>query len=286
LQGCVVSCLAYSTTQLGNLLGGYGSGVLYIFYALTAFFLAKPVVSTVGPKNGLLLGVSGYCVYVCGFLFAILVPVAAWPVFILSCMIGGMAGGLLWTSQGMYFAQNSKLYAEATGKTVETTNAAFAGIFATAYLGIEMVAKVMATVIFVADSSKAPPVIFSLYTIMAILSCLVVNMLDDLQQMGTWDLGFNTIIVNSGAAAYLVYSDPRLMLMLPFQICFGFASSFVPYYVFGTIINNSNHLGSAYVGLLSAVIVATGASMAIPSSWAAIKFGKPIGNYFLLIISW
>jgi hypothetical protein len=53
-HGCVVSCLAYSTTELGNSLGGYGSGVLYIFYALTAFFLSKPVVSMIGPKNGLL----------------------------------------------------------------------------------------------------------------------------------------------------------------------------------------------------------------------------------------
>lgn len=53
-HGCVVSCLAYSTTELGNTLGGYGSGVLYIFYALTAFFLSKPVVSMMGPKNGLL----------------------------------------------------------------------------------------------------------------------------------------------------------------------------------------------------------------------------------------
>ena len=75
-HGCVVSCLAYSTTELGNTLGGVGSGVLYVFYALTAFFLSKPYVSMVGPKVGLLTGCGGYCVYVCGFLFAVLVPAA------------------------------------------------------------------------------------------------------------------------------------------------------------------------------------------------------------------
>jgi hypothetical protein len=53
-HGCVVSCLAYSSAELGDTLGSYGSGVLYIFYALTAFFLSKPVVSMIGPKNGLL----------------------------------------------------------------------------------------------------------------------------------------------------------------------------------------------------------------------------------------
>ena len=59
-------------------------------------------------------------------------------------------------------------------------------------------------------------------------------------------------------------------------MAFGFASSFVPYYVLGTVIADSDSLGTTYVGLLSAVIVATGASMAIPAAWAANKFGKPL----------
>ena len=273
-----MSCLAYSTTELGNKLGGYGSGILFIFYALTAFFLSKPLVSMVGPKNGLLLGLTGYCVYVCGFLFAVLVPYAAWPVFLIACMIGGIAGGLLWTSQGRYFSRNAKLYSEASGISVEVVNTTFAGIFATAYLGLEMLTKVLATVIFISYPTKAPGIIFSLYTILALISCFVLNTLDDLQEAGTWDMGPATILVNSGAAAKLVSEDPRLALMLPFQICFGFASSFVPYYVFGTIIHGSNNLGSAYVGLLSAIIVLSGAAVAIPSSLAANAFGKPLGQ--------
>jgi Ion channel regulatory protein UNC-93 len=263
---------------LGDSLGGYGSGVLYIFYALTAFFVSKPIVSMVGPKSGLLLGVTGYCVYVSGFLFAIVVPFAAWPVFLVACMIGGIAGGLLWPSQGRYFSKNAKMYAQASGTSVELVNATFAGIFATAYLGLEMVAKVLATLIFISFPTRAPAIIFSVYTILAISSCVVVNTLEDLQESGTWDISLSTILMDSGAAATLVASDPRLALMLPFQVCFGFASSFVPYYVFGTIIKGSSSLGSTYVGLLSAVIVATGASMAIPSSYAANTFGKPIGQ--------
>lgn len=233
----------------------------------------------VGPKNGLFLGVLGYCIYVCGFLFAVLVPAAAWPVFMISCVIGGIAGGLLWTSQGRYFSRNSRLYSDATGISVEEVNATFAGIFATAYLGLEMIAKVLATLIFIIMPSRAPSIIFSVYTCLAISSCLVVRMLDDLQEMGTWDFTLDTIVTNSGAAAKLVYVDPRLALMLPFQVSFGFASSFVPYYIFGTVIGGSEKLGSTYVGLLSAIIVATGASMAIPSAWAANKFGKPLGEF-------
>lgn len=77
-HGCVVSCLAYATAELGNDLGGYGSGALYVCYALTAFLLSKPVVTMIGPKRGLLAGVSGYCVYVAGFLFAVVSSSASW----------------------------------------------------------------------------------------------------------------------------------------------------------------------------------------------------------------
>jgi MFS family permease len=95
-----------------------------------------------------------------------------------------------------------------------------------------------------------------------------------LDEPGTWDFQVSTITTNVGAAGKLVYDDTRLALLLPFQIAFGFASSFVPYYVFGTVIDD--YLGSTWVGLLSAVIVATGALIAIPSAWIANKYGKEL----------
>lgn len=275
-HGCVVSCLAYATTELGDSIGGYGSGCLYVFYALTALLVAKPIVAMVGPKTGLLLGVSGYCIYIGGFLFSILVPALAWPVFLLSASIGGIAGGLLWPSQGRYFARNAKCYSEATGIPADQINSSFAGIFATSYLGLEMITKVLATAIFLAAPNAAAAIVFTVYTIIAVCSVFVVAALSDLNERGTWDFQYDVILANVGAASHLVYEDNRLLLMLPFQIAFGFASSFVPYYVFGTVIGDSDDLGETYVGLLSAIIVLTGASMGIPSAWAANHFGKPI----------
>lgn len=275
-HGSVVSCLAYATTELGNSLGGYGSGTLYVCYAFTAFFLSKPVLSMVGPKYGLLAGVTGYCVYICGFLFAILVPVLAYPVFIAACAIGGIAGGLLWTAQGRYFTKNSKMYSEVMNIPVEETNSTFAGLFATSYLGLEMVTKVLATIIFLTVPTGAPFIIFSTYTAIAVASIFFIAGLNDLNEKGTWDFSCDTITTNVGAVAKLVYEDSRISLMIPFQVAFGFASSFVPYYVFGTVIAGSDKLGSTYVGLLSAIIVLTGASMAIPSAWLANKVGKPV----------
>lgn len=66
-----------------------------------------------GPKIGLVMGVGGYCVYILGFLLAILLNgTIRWPVFIISACVGGMAGGLLWTAQGRYFSKNAALYSE------------------------------------------------------------------------------------------------------------------------------------------------------------------------------
>lgn len=274
-HGCVVSCLAYASTELGSSLGGYGSGCLYVFYALTAFLVSKPTVAMIGPKYGLLAGVLGYCIYIAGFLFSILVPALAWPVFLTSASIGGIAGGLLWPSQGRYFARNAKLYSEATGIPVEKVNSSFAGIFATSYLGLETITKVLATLLFLAFPSSADAIVFTVYTALAALAVLVVMSLSELEEYGSWDFNSQAIYLNVGSAGRLVYEDVRLALMLPFQVCFGFTSSFVPYYVFGTVIAGSSSLGGTYVGLLSAIIVLTGASIAIPAAWAANTFGKP-----------
>ena len=56
----------------GSKLGGLGSGFLYICFSLSSFLFAKPFVAAVGPANGLLFGVVGYCVYIAGFLFAVI----------------------------------------------------------------------------------------------------------------------------------------------------------------------------------------------------------------------
>lgn len=275
-HGSVVSCLAYASAELGNTLGGVGSGILYVCYALTAFLVAKPIVSMIGPRNGLILGVIGYSIYIVGFLIAVAIPWLAWPVFVIAAMIGGVAGGLLWPSQGRYFARNAKIYSDITNQPLDKVNSSFAGIFATAYLGMEMITKVLATVIFLILPDAADILVFILYSIIAIGCCFVMLQLDELDEKGSWDFSYETVKTNVLSTGKLLATDIRLALMLPFQITFGFTSSFVPYYVFGTVIADSTTLGTTYVGLLSALIVLSGSVTAIPAATLANLFGKPI----------
>lgn len=321
-HGCVVSCLAYSTAELGTQLGGYGSGVLYVFYALTALLLSKPVISCLGSKTGLILGTSGYCVYVCGFFGAVLFKegVAAWIMFLLSCAVGGMAGGILWTAQGRYFTKNATLYsaalqrekrteyarahnvksrsglegAEAGGsgaaaaggdgaatpteeeeEELKAATATFAGFFATSYLGLETMCKISSTAIFLIFSKSAgKTIVFATYASAALLAAVLITRLNHLRDFGSGSLTWEAVKGGAMDAAYLCFSDVRLALLLPYQINFGFVSTYVPFYIFGVIVGKSDTLGGDWVGCLSAIITLTGAMMGLPAAWVSRKLGK------------
>lgn len=134
----------------------------------------------------------------------------------------------------------------------------------------------MATVVFIVFPVHAPTILFSSYLFFSVCSVFAVATLSDLQEAGTWNLQLDTILVNSFAAIKLVSTDPALAFLIPFQIAFGFASSFVPYYILGTVIDKSSLLGPTYLGLLSAIIVLTGTIIAIPLSMVTSVVGKPV----------
>lgn len=284
-HGCVTVCLAYASSMLGDDMGAVSNGCLYVSYAVSAFILAKPLVAALGPKNGLSLGVIGYCVYTLSFLLALLflevtvdTKSLSWLLSVVGAVVGGAAGGLLWTAQGRYFARTATLYSQQTRQPLEAVNADMIAVFAAAFLGIETGVKLLATAFFLLFPSAAPAFIFSVYTIVALCSVFVVLHLEELDEDGTVGTLFTYKAASeeAGKVARLVYLDRRLALIIPFQIAFGFASSFVPYYVFGTVIDDSAALGSEWVGLFSAVVVLTGAAAALPAAWAANRMGKPI----------
>lgn len=297
IHGCAVTCLAFASTELGDEMGSVTCGILFVGYALTSFMLAKPIVSSLGPKLSMLLASIGYTIYVGGFFISIvfidvtfLTMKLAWLVSVVTAVIGGVSGGLMWTAQGAFFAQNSKLFCENTGSDLEEVNNTFASIFATSFLGIEMITKLFATGVYllIPTGYWAPCVIFSLYTAVSFISCYLIAAMHDLGVGPNYDFSYKVISKSAGAAAKLVVKEPRMALLVPYQLAFGFTSSFVPYYVFGTVVSRSSKLGSTYVGVLSAVVALTAASVALPSAFLAHRYGKRyvmfIGGLCLLIV--
>ena len=131
-NACATSCLDYASALLGNRVGGWSSGALFAGYAVTSFFLSKVIVSLVGPKQGLVIGVIGYSVYVIGFLVAVLLsnvlPHLLALIVLLTSTVGGIGGGVLWASQGLYFTRHTALYAQSTAQEVDRITADFSAI--------------------------------------------------------------------------------------------------------------------------------------------------------------
>lgn len=293
-HGCVVSCLSYATAELGAEKGAWGNGTLFAVYALAALLLSKPSVAMLGGKWGLFAGLAGYCLYIGGFLFAVIfkgVDWVSWSVYMLTCVIGGLSGGLLWTAQGRYFANNSKKFSEAleyevangeaSAETQEDAeiskvNARFASIFAFIYLGCEALTKVTATILFLFCGQYATYIVFTVYSVAAVAGTIFFMGCSDLGDKGTGDVTFEATFRGVGDATKLLMSDRRLALLMPYQWSFGVAGSFIGYYVFGFIVSNSENLGNTWVGLLSAIITITGSAMAVPYAYIANKFGKEV----------
>ena len=222
----------------------------------------------------MLIGAIGYSIYIGGFFaslifldFSYISSEFAWLSGCLTAGIGGFSGGLLWTSQGAFFAQNSKLFCMCTYAPVESVNNTFATIFATTFLGCEMITKLFATFVYllIPMGWGAHKILFALYFIVSIIACTIIAQLNEINYIPTYDFSYKTVSKSAGAAAKLVYTETRFALIVPYQLAFGFTSSFVPYYVFGTVISGSNHLGVTYVGVLSAVVVFTAASITLPT---------------------
>lgn len=95
----VDAVLAYTTAELGSLIGSDSGFTLYIVYTFSALLLAKPTLRTVGPKYGVAIGLCCLLFYVGAFLLALLMPANAFGIFISGAAVGGVGAGVLWTSQ-------------------------------------------------------------------------------------------------------------------------------------------------------------------------------------------
>jgi hypothetical protein len=179
----------------------------------------------------------------------------------------------LWPAQGRYFANNAKFYSEKSGLSLPDVHATFAGYFAGFYLGLEVVVRLLVTILFFMFGTGATYVIFLMYVVLTIVSCLAIANLQTLSDHGHQDYRWSTTRDQFLSTMKIAWEDIRLFLMIPLQVSFGLINSFIPFYVMGTIVRG--YLGSEYIGVLSALPSLIGAIIAIPSSFVANKIGKP-----------
>lgn len=305
IHAIAVTCLSFTSTLLDGAIGSYALGIMYVGFATSSLLIASAIVLGYGSKQALHYGLLGYTIFILGFLLSIITvqfsSSLTWIIATISFAIGGVSGGILWTTHGRIYRLHAKLYSERTSMDLSHGTSQFAAIFTMYFLGFETIVKLLASILylFTSDNVVTGYIIFTLYSFISIIVYFIsYNIVDFEHEINLTSSHFSGNISGSHQsnrikriemdnifhsmtlAGRLLYNDMKLVLLIPFQITYGLTSSMIMYYLLGTIILDSNHLGEQTIGLFSAIIVLSGAILATPFARYANNNGKNIVMMF------
>jgi MFS family permease len=93
-------------------------------------------------------------------------------------------------------------------------------------------------------------------------------------------LQWNEIFYQTSAVTRVLLMVPKLQLLIPYQVCFGFSAGLVETYVNGVIVNKL--IGDGYIGLLSGTVSLTASLLAGPMAWVCNNV--PHGRVLVMIL--
>jgi hypothetical protein len=248
-HGCINTAMNYAGTDFPET-GDTSNAALYGTYCFSAMFLSSVVIASAGPKYGLLAGLLLYTVYVGSFLIAL---VSSPVVMVVGGALGGFGAGFLWVCQGTYFTETAKLYAAAKNQPLEKVSSMLGSTFAIIYLGSEMTADYLASLIkHFLPGTKGNKVVYGSYTIICAVSVFGMMLAQDVrpapERGSVKSLSLNMVTQKAAAAANLLMNDLRMVLMVPTQLAFAFVSTFLTAYINSEI--TAQMIGHANLGLL------------------------------------
>lgn len=247
-HGTIVTCLSLATARLGTV-GALQSGILYLFYTLSAVLGATYVVEKIGGRNGMIVGMTLYCAYVACFFGATSFPSMESAVAITGAAFGGIGAGILWVAQGAYFAQAAKRYASAMAQELSESTAYLAGIFAFTYLSFEVLLRALSSVL---ASFLGWRSIFGVYTTIAMVTTISMTTVINYPNADDAISGSISVYHKVTAALQLLGKDPKMKYMIGLNTTFGFAGAFLNSYVNGQVIAVALHdSDSHFIGIFS-----------------------------------
>lgn len=304
----VDAILAFSTAELGGKLAADSGFLLYIFYTISALFLAKPCLKAFGSKYCVCFGLCGMFAFAGSFFISISVPSIASTLFLVGATVGGLGAGVLWPAQSLYFEENATRYTAASGCADKEKNVVvFAAIFVACYLSLETAFKLAATAVYLADTSGGSwrSIVFGFYAVAALLAIIIFYVL--IVPFYKWQSGAERSMTQNSIAAFdaarlavmsgdgyrcfsalarsdvfsevssvirAAYQSRIIQAMIPFQIVFGLSAGFVNTYISGVIVND--YLSDGYIGLLSGISTLGAVALIRPSVYVSnnIEGGK------------
>jgi len=250
--GCVTTVIAYASSDFRDI-GNYSNGTLFGAYCLCALFFGNVVVTYLGYKKALTVGMIQYCIYLCMYMVATFIGpgTVTKGIVLLGAAVGGTASGYLWTAQGAYFGQSAERYARFSGITKEAATGKLSSYFATIFLLFEVCLKVGAAALQLFGGDSAVKVMYVGFFGIGCLSAYGMTRIDDIASE-TKEISCDMVQHKASAAFRLLLTRPEMGLLVPFQVTFGFASSFINSYVSGNV--TGKVLDSGSIGFFAGTI--------------------------------
>ena len=290
----VTAIIPLATSQFGDNLGNTSTGILYLFYTLTALFASTAIVGKLGHKWSLFLGCATYSLYVLGMFLGVLAhDKLQWVCVLTAGGFGGIAAGFLWTAQGGYFSNAAKQHARFEGIEETKATSEFSGLFAMVYLAFELVMKILSSLLyffvcsehwtgnfltgecgnnFTKDTDfiknikfKGVVISYLVFTAVAVASSIGMLFIPNLTPPPTAKTAEKRHWTSKAIAAVkLMHDQPKIMMIGVMNILFGFTAQYLNSYVTGTIIKDSPHLGKDKIGYFVSIIPLVASSMSVP----------------------
>lgn len=166
LEGCVIASINLSAALFSPCLASDVNAMLFACFSIGT--LAAPfVVRHTGLKRSMVISMALYSLYLLPFIWAERTSLLA------AAAVGGLAGSVLWTAQGVYFTRNALAYAAAKSAVTDTTGesraiSVFAGIFAVVFQVVITLAKPFAaTMLTLWPDDRAA--LFGTFSVVAVL---------------------------------------------------------------------------------------------------------------------
>lgn len=106
LEGCVSATIVISHAVVPPELASTSNAILYLSFSITTF-VSPAIVAAAGVKPSLVASMAAYSLYCVAYM----APLPA--VLYAAGVVGGVAGAVLWTAQGVYYTANALQYTDA-----------------------------------------------------------------------------------------------------------------------------------------------------------------------------
>lgn len=241
-----------------------GNGIFYTVTCVANLFLAAPALAALGSKRTLIFGQCCYVAFIVSFAIVVHFQMSSSVTAIIwygGAVVGGIAGGTVWTAQGSYFSNTAILLSSITDKPKDVVTSELSGSFAFVFLVTEVLTKISWSLL---QQLGVPPglVAFVYAAIAAAAACATTRIfdMDELQLAMEHGMDVPAPQARSGQAlfaAIALWRDPVIWLLAPTNFCFGFSAALMNGYVNATYA--LPELGRTWVACLAAFTVTVSA---------------------------